>query len=140
MSKLNSKDQIIHDIYFDTDEGTRAMGQIGKTADDTTKGRTVEELYEAEEIYGPYGKEEQEGIAGGISNLEKFVKKKYAAGGRVGFISGKFVKDGIAALLKLNIQFLPTVVLPASIVPLCSIQLLPTVVWWLTKQYVSIKQ
>ena len=72
-------------VYFDTDEGTRAMGQIGKTADETTKGRTVEELYEAEEIYGPYGKEEQEGIAGGISNLEKFVKKKYAAGGRVGF-------------------------------------------------------
>ena len=89
-------------VYFDTDEGTRAMGQIGKTADDTTKGRTVEELYEAEEIYGPYGKEEQEGIAGGISNLEKFVKKKYADGGRVGFKSGKFVKDGIAALLKLG--------------------------------------
>jgi len=88
-------------VYFDTDEGTRAMGQIGKTADETTKGRTVEELYEAEEIYGPYGKEEQEGIAGGISNLEKFVKKKYAAGGRVGFKSGKFVKDGIAALAKL---------------------------------------
>ncbi len=88
-------------VYFDTDEGTRAMGQIGKTADETTKGRTVEELYEAEEIYGPYGKEEQEGIAGGISNLEKFVKKKYAAGGRVGFKSGKFVKDGIAALARL---------------------------------------
>ena len=88
-------------VYFDTDEGTRAMGAIGKTADETTKGRTVEELYEAEEIYGPYGKEEQEGIAGGISNLEKFVKKKYAAGGRVGFKSGKFVKDGIAALAKL---------------------------------------
>ena len=88
-------------VYFDTDEGTRAMGAIGKTADDTTKGRTVEELYEAEEIYGPYGKEEQEGISGGISNLEKFVKKKYAAGGRVGFKSGKFVKDGIAALAKL---------------------------------------
>jgi len=88
-------------VYFDTDEGSRAMGQIAKTADETTKGRTVEELYEAEEIYGPYGKEEQEGIAGGISNLEKFVKKKYAAGGRVGFRSGKFVKDGIAALAKL---------------------------------------
>jgi len=88
-------------VYFDTDEGSRAMGQIAKTADETTKGRTVEELYEAEEIYGPYGKEEQEGIAGGISNLEKFVKKKYAAGGRVGFKSGKFVKDGIAALAKL---------------------------------------
>ena len=87
-------------VYFDTDEGTRAMGQIGKTADETTKGRTVEELYEAEEIYGPYGKEEQEGIAGGINNLEKFVKKKYAAGGRVGFKSGKLVKDGIAALLR----------------------------------------
>ena len=88
-------------VYFDTDEGSRAMGQIAKTADETTKGRTVEELYEAEEIYGPYGKEEQEGIAGGISNLEKFVKKKYAAGGRVGFKSGKLVKDGIAGLLRL---------------------------------------
>ena len=87
-------------VYFDTDEGSRAMGQIAKTADETTKGRTVEELYEAEEIYGPYGKEEQEGIAGGISNLEKFVKKKYAAGGRVGFKSGKLVKDGIAGLLR----------------------------------------
>ena len=53
-------------VYFDTDEGTRAMGQIGKTADETTKGRTVEELYEAEEIYGPYGKEEQEGIKAAI--------------------------------------------------------------------------
>jgi len=90
-------------VYFDTDEGTRAMGQIGKTADETTKGRTVEELYEAEEIYGPYGKEEQEGIAGGISNLEKFVKKKYAAGGRVGFRSGgigRLMSEGIKTALK----------------------------------------
>ena len=40
-------------VYFNTDEGGKAMGEIQKTADETTKGRTVEELYEAEEIYGP---------------------------------------------------------------------------------------
>ena len=72
-------------VYFDTDEGGKAMGEIHKTMDETTKGRTVEELYEAEEIYGPMGREEQEGITGGITNLEEFLKRKrgFATGGRV---------------------------------------------------------
>ena len=30
------------------------MAEITKTADETTGGRTVEELFEQEEIYGPY--------------------------------------------------------------------------------------
>ena len=63
-------------VFFEADSGTKSMAEITKTADETTKGRTVEELYEAEEIYGPMGKEEQEGITGGITNLEKFLKGK----------------------------------------------------------------
>ena len=40
-------------VYFDTDEGGKAMGEITKTMDETTKGRTVEELYEAVLIATP---------------------------------------------------------------------------------------
>ena len=87
-------------VYFDTDEGGKAMGEIQKTMDETTKGRTVEELYEAEEIYGPMGREEQEGITGGITNLEKFLKGKrgFAAGGRVGMFRGGVPKGLQAAM------------------------------------------
>jgi len=72
-------------VYFNTDEGGKAMGEIQKTADETTKGRTVEELFEQEEVYGPMGREPQEGITGGITNLEEFLKRKkgFAAGGPV---------------------------------------------------------
>ena len=50
-------------VYFDTDEGTKAVGEIQKTMDEGTAGRTVEELFEQEEIYGPTGREAQEGIS-----------------------------------------------------------------------------
>jgi len=87
-------------VYFDTDEGTKAVGEIQKTMDETTKGRTVEELFEQEEIYGPMGKEPQEGITGGITNLEKFLKGKrgFAAGGRVGMFRGGVPKGLQAAM------------------------------------------
>jgi hypothetical protein len=87
-------------VYFDTDEGGKAMGEIHKTMDETTKGRTVEELYEAEEIYGPMGREEQEGITGGITNLEEFLKRKkgFASGGRVAMVRGGIPKGLSAAM------------------------------------------
>ena len=87
-------------VYFNTDEGGKAMGEIQKTADETTKGRTVEELFEQEEIYGPMGREAQEGISGGITNLEEFLKMKkgFAAGGRVGMVRGGIPKGLSAAM------------------------------------------
>ena len=87
-------------VYFDTDEGTKAVGEIQKTMDEGTAGRTVEELFEQEEIYGPMGREAQEGISGGITNLEKFLKGKkgFAAGGRVGMFRGGIPKGLQAAL------------------------------------------
>ena len=92
-------------VYFDTDEGGKAMGEIQKTMDETTKGRTVEELYEAEEIYGPMGREEQEGITGGITNLEEFLKRKkgFKDGGLVNLTAIKIPdnsKSGVESLFK----------------------------------------
>ncbi len=87
-------------VYFDTDEGGKAMGEITKTMDEGTGGAVVEDLMEAEEIYGPYGRDVQEGISGGITNLEKFLKGKrgFAAGGRVGMFRGGIPKGLQAAL------------------------------------------
>ena len=87
-------------VYFDTDEGGKAMGEIQKTMDETTKGRTVEELFEQEEVYGPMGREPQEGITGGITNLEEFLKLKkgFAMGGRVGMFRGGVPKGLQAAM------------------------------------------
>jgi hypothetical protein len=87
-------------VYFDTDEGTKAVGQIQKNMDETTGGKVVEELFEQEEIYGPTGRDAQEGISGGITNLEKFLKGKrgFAAGGRVGMFRGGVPKGLQAAL------------------------------------------
>ena len=87
-------------VYFDTDEGTKAVGEIQKTMDETTGGKVVEELFEQEEIYGPTGRDAQEGISGGITNLEKFLKGKrgFAAGGRVGMFRGGVPKGLEAAL------------------------------------------
>ena len=98
-------------VYFDTDEGGKAMGEIHKTMDETTKGRTVEELYEAEEIYGPMGREEQEGITGGITNLEEFLKRKrgFATGGRVAPRDRKNDFSGIRAEDK---KFIPVTPAP----------------------------
>ena len=87
-------------VYFDTDEGTKAVGEIQKTMDETTGGKVVEELFEQEEIYGPTGRDAQEGISGGITNLEKFLKGKrgFASGGRVAMVRGGIPKGLEAAL------------------------------------------
>ena len=37
--------------------------KLQKHADETTGGKTVEELFEQEEIYGPTGRDAQEGIS-----------------------------------------------------------------------------
>jgi len=94
-------------VYFNTDEGGKAMGEIQKTADETTKGRTVEELFEQEEVYGPMGREPQEGITGGITNLEEFLKLKkgFAAGGRVGMFRGGIPKGLQAAMQAIKKKF-----------------------------------
>ena len=68
------------------------------------KGRTVEELIESEEVYkmggDEYYKDVQEGISGGITNLEKFLKGKrgFAMGGRVGMFRGGIPKGLSAAI------------------------------------------
>ena len=87
-------------VYFDTDEGTKAVGEIQKTMDETTGGKVVEELFEQEEIYGPTGRDAQEGISGGITNLEEFLRRKkgFAAGGRVGMFRGGVPKGLQAAM------------------------------------------
>jgi len=91
-------------VFFDTDQGSKAGAEIIKTMDETTKGRTVEELMESEEVYkmggDEYYKDVQEEITGGISNLEEFLKRKkgFAAGGRVGMFRGGVPKGLQAAL------------------------------------------
>jgi len=94
-------------VYFDTDEGTKAVGEIQKTMDETTGGKVVEELFEQEEIYGPTGRDAQEGISGGITNLEKFLKGKrgFAMGGRVGMFRGGIPKGLQAALQLIKSKF-----------------------------------
>ena len=88
-------------VFFEADSGTKSMAEITKTADETTGGKTVEELFEQEEIYGPTGRDAQEGISGGITNLEEFLKMKkgFAAGGRVGMVRGG-VPKGLSAALR----------------------------------------
>ena len=91
-------------VFFDTDQGSKAGAEIIKTMDETTKGRTVEELMESEEVYkmggDEYYKDVQEEITGGITNLEEFLKRKrgFAAGGRVGMFRGGIPKGLQAAL------------------------------------------
>jgi len=94
-------------VYFDTDQGTKAVGEIQKTMDETTGGKVVEELFEQEEIYGPTGRDAQEGISGGITNLEKFLKGKrgFAMGGRVGMFRGGIPKGLQAALQLIKSKF-----------------------------------
>ena len=80
-------------VLFESDSGTKSMMQKVNTMDETTKGKTFSDLYEAEEVYGPMGREEQEGITGGITNLEEFIKKrKFAMGGRVNLRTGGLPK------------------------------------------------
>ena len=91
-------------VFFDTDQGSKAGAEIIKTMDETTKGRTVEELMESEEVYkmggDEYYKDVQEEITGGITNLEEFLKRKrgFAAGGRVGMFRGGVPKGLQAAM------------------------------------------
>ena len=91
-------------VYFDTDQGSKAGAEIIKTMDETTKGRTVEELMESEEVYkmggDEYYKDVQEEITGGITNLEEFLKRKkgFATGGRVGMFRGGIPKGLQAAM------------------------------------------
>ena len=71
------------EIYFDTDRGSKGYAEIRR--DMETGG---DELIEAEEIYkgtpeGDYYKDVEEGISGGIENLEEFTRIKKAGGGEV---------------------------------------------------------
>jgi len=65
------------EIYFDTDKGSKGYAKIDK---DMETGGT--DLQEAEEIFTVDGdKDVQEGIMGGIENLEEFTRIKKAKGG-----------------------------------------------------------
>ena len=87
-------------VLFESDSGTKSMLEKVNTMDETTKGDTVSELFENEEIIGPMGKDVQEGITGGITNLEEFLKKKkFAMGGRVNLRTG-----GIPKALQMAMQ------------------------------------
>ena len=71
------------EIYFDTDRGSKGFAEIRR---DPESGG--DELIEAEEIYkgtpeGDYYKDIEEGISGGIENLEEFTRLKKAGGGEV---------------------------------------------------------
>jgi hypothetical protein len=76
------------EIYFDTDRGSKGYAKIDR---DMETGGT--DLQEAEEIYkgtseGDYYKDIDEGISGGLENLEEFTRIKKAMGGRVGYQTG----------------------------------------------------
>ena len=98
-------------VYFDTDQGSKAAAEITRTMDEGTAGRTVEELMESEEVYkmggNEYYKDVEEGITGGITNLEEFLKRKkgFAAGGRVGMFRGGIPKGLQAAMRAIMSKF-----------------------------------
>jgi len=76
------------EIYFDTDRGSKGYAKIDR---DMETGGT--DLQEAEEIYkgtpeGDYYKDIDEGISGGLENLEEFTRIKKAMGGRIGYQTG----------------------------------------------------
>jgi hypothetical protein len=70
------------EIYFDTDRGSKGFAEIRKDPE-----VNAEELIEAEEVYkmggDEYYKDVEEGISGGIENLEEFTRIKKAMGGEV---------------------------------------------------------
>ena len=67
------------EIYFDTDRGSKGYAEIRR--DMETGG---DELIEAEEVFNMRGdKDIEEGISGGIENLEEFTRIKKSIGGRV---------------------------------------------------------
>ena len=93
-------------VLFEADSGTKSMGEIVTTADETTGGKAVSELFEGEEVYGPTGRDVQEGITGGITNLEEFLKKrKFASGGRVELARGGIPRALQAALKAIKSKF-----------------------------------
>ena len=77
------------EIYFDTDKGSKGYAKIDR--DMETGGTDLQEAEEVYRFYGPegdYSKDIEEGISGGIENLEEFTKIKKAMGGRVGYQTG----------------------------------------------------
>ena len=73
------------EIYFDTDRGSKGYAKIDR---DMETGGT--DLTEAEEVYKFFGKDGEdyvkdveEGISGGLENLEEFTRIKKAIGGKV---------------------------------------------------------
>ena len=73
------------EIYFDTDKGSKGFAEIRR---DPESGS--DELIEAEEVYKFFGKDGEdyvkdveEGISGGITNLEEFTRIKKNIGGPV---------------------------------------------------------
>ena len=67
------------EIYFDTDRGSKGYAKIDR--DMETGG---DDLIEAEEVFNIRGdKDIEEGISGGIENLEEFTRLKKAGGGEV---------------------------------------------------------
>ena len=88
------------EIYFDTDKGSKGYAKIDR---DIETGAT--DLQEAEEVYrfygpeGDYSKDIDEGISGGIENLEEFTRIKKAMGGRVGYQTGGQAYDPRASAL-----------------------------------------
>ncbi len=70
------------EIYFDTDRGSKGFAEIRKDPE-----VNAEELIEAEEVYkmggDEYYKDVEEGISGGIENLEEFTRIKKNIGGSV---------------------------------------------------------
>jgi hypothetical protein len=81
------------EIYFDTDRGSKGYAKIDR--DMETGG---DELIEAEEIYkgtpeGDYYKDVEEGISGGIENLDEFTRLKKAMGGQVPAAPSQLVSE-----------------------------------------------
>ena len=67
------------EIYFDTDKGSKGYAKIDR---DMETGGT--DLQEAEEIFNIRGdKDIEEGISGGLENLDEFTRIKKSIGGRV---------------------------------------------------------
>ena len=83
------------EIYFDTDKGSKGFAEIRR--DPETGG---DELIEAEEVYKFFGKDGEdyvkdveEGISGGIENLEEFTRFKKAMGGQVPAAPSQLVSE-----------------------------------------------
>ena len=77
------------EIYFDTDKGSKGYAKIDR---DMETGGT--DLQEAEEIFTMQGdKDIEEGIRGGIENLDEFTRIKKAMGGQVPAAPSQLVSE-----------------------------------------------